>query len=91
MRDGHMCWPWVPASERLPEWTDDGAVRVLALTAGDDFDGQQIHDIRAADFYLADHDGPDPAGTEVTRACTHWVYRDDVWPRPASPTGGTHA
>ena len=80
--DAKNCIPWVPVQERVPAWTEDDSVRVLALTADDDFGGEQVHDIKASDFYLDGGDGV--IGTEITEACTHWVYRDDVWPHLAA-------
>lgn len=76
----------LPWRTGIPPWTDDRAVRVIAVTAHDDFGGVQVHDIRASDFHT-DGDGD---GAEVARVCTHWAYRDDIWPRadaaaPAAP------
>ncbi|MDR0203543.1 MAG: hypothetical protein LBJ40_15455 [Delftia acidovorans] len=76
-------FPWRTG---IPQWTDDRSVRVIAVTAHDDFGGVQVHDIRASDFHT-DGDGD---GAEVARVCTHWAYRDDIWPRadavaPAAP------
>lgn len=76
----------LPWRTGIPRWTDDRAVRVIAVTAHDDFGGVQVHDIRASDFHT-DGDGD---GAEVARLCTHWAYRDDIWPRadaaaPAAP------
>jgi hypothetical protein len=67
----------LPWRTGIPAWTDDRAVRVIAVTAHDDFGGVQVHDIRASDFHT-DGDGD---GAEVARVCTHWAYRDDIWPR----------
>ncbi|MDR0204697.1 MAG: hypothetical protein LBJ40_21355 [Delftia acidovorans] len=80
----------LPWRTGIPAWTDDRAVRVIAVTAHDDFGGVQIHDIRASDFHT-DGDGD---GADVARACTHWAYRDDIWPgaaaaAPASPAANT--
>jgi len=61
-----------------PEWTDDDSVRVIAVTANDEFAGVQFHDIRASDFYRQDEDGG-VVGTEVTQRCTQWLYRDELW------------
>lgn len=80
--DAKNCIPWVPVQERMPVWTEDESVRVLALTTNAEFCGEQVHDIKASDFYLDDGDGV--IGTEITEVCTHWVYRDDVWPRVAA-------
>lgn len=76
----------LPWRTGIPPWTDDRSVRVIAVTAHDDFGGVQVHDIRASDFHT-DGDGD---GAEVARVCTHWAYRDDIWPRadaaaPAAP------
>ncbi|WP_250438694.1 hypothetical protein [Delftia tsuruhatensis] len=67
----------LPWRTGIPPWTDDRSVRVIAVTAQDDFGGVQVHDIRASDFHT-DGDGD---GAEVARVCTHWAYRDDIWPR----------
>ena len=74
--------PWRDCAVCNPPWTDDYSVRVIAITANDDFAGVQFHDVRASDFY--------GDGTEVTNVCTHWAYRDEIWPRasqaaPAAP------
>lgn len=74
--------PWISVYQRLPAWTDDHSIRVLALTAYDDFSGVQVHDIKASDFYQYDEERG--MGTEVTNACTHWVYRDAVLPGVAA-------
>ncbi|EZP56355.1 hypothetical protein [Delftia sp. RIT313] len=76
----------LPWRTGIPPWTDDRSVRVIAVTAHDDFGDVQVHDIRASDFHT-DGDGD---GAEVARVCTHWAYRDDIWPRadavaPAAP------
>ena len=76
----------LPWRTGIPRWTDDRSVRVIAVTAQDDFGGVQVHDIRASDFHT-DSDGD---GAEVARVCTHWAYRDDIWPcagvaAPAAP------
>lgn len=78
--------PWRAVADGIPAWTDDATPRVIAVTADDDFGGVQVHDLRASDFHT-DGDGD---GAEVARACTHWAYRDDIWPRangaaPAAP------
>lgn len=70
----------------MPEWTDDSSIRVIVVTADEDFGGVQLHDVPASDFHRCDPDDPaDPEGfgTEVTRSCTHWAYRDEIWPRAA--------
>ena len=74
--------PWRQIADGPPPRTDDDSVRVLVVTADDDFDGAQMHDIPASDFYL--WDGV-TAGTEVTACCTHWAYRDEVWPCEGQP------
>lgn len=66
-------FPWRDCAVCNPPWTDDDSVRVIAITANDDFAGEQFHDVRASDFY--------GDGTEVTNVCTHWAYRDEIWPR----------
>lgn len=83
----HAAAPQAPAAPvglswrtGIPPWTDDRSVRVIAVTAQDDFGGVQVHDIRAIDFHT-DGDGD---GAEVARVCTHWAYRDDIWPRAAA-------
>ncbi|WP_333906123.1 hypothetical protein [Delftia acidovorans] len=78
--------PWRAIADGIPAWTDDAGIRVIAVTADDDFGGVQVHDIRASDFHT-DGDGD---GAEVARVCTHWAYRDEIWPRstlaaPAAP------
>jgi hypothetical protein len=73
-------FPWRTGA---PPWTDDRAVRVIAVTAHDDFGGVQVHDIRASDFHADGDRDCDGDGAEVARACTHWAYRDDIWPRTA--------
>jgi len=78
--------PWREIGNGMPEWTDDSSIRVIAVTADDDFGGVQLHDVPASDFHSCDPDDPadpDGFGTEVTRACTHWAYRDEIWPRAA--------
>lgn len=79
---------WHEISGGLPAWTDDKSIRVIALTAGHDFGGVQMHDVPASDFYTFDPEGPNEndVGTEVTQVCTHWAYRDDLWPRPTPAT-----
>ena len=78
--------PWRDIADGIPAWTDDSTIRVIAVTANDDFGGVQVHDIPAAEFH---DDQPffshvmGERGSEVTRACTHWVYRDEIWPRAA--------
>lgn len=67
-----------------PEWTDDDSIRVIAVTADDEFAGVQFHDIKASDFHLID-EGGEVVGTEVTRLCTNWVYRDELLPIVAAP------
>ncbi len=77
---------WRAIKDGMPAWTDDNSIRVIAITAEDDFSGAQVHDVAAADFHIRDPEGPtdpDSVGTEVTRACTHWAYRDEIWPRAA--------
>lgn len=71
--------PWRQIADGPPPWTDDPYIRVLAVTADDDFAGVKVHDISASDFHQKDEDGA-TFGTEVTQCCTHWAYRDDVWP-----------
>lgn len=75
---------WRTIKDGMPAWTDDNSIRVIAITAEDDFGGAQVHDVVAADFHICDPEGStdhDSVGTEVTRACTHWAYRDEIWPR----------
>ncbi|WP_418514773.1 hypothetical protein [Delftia sp. PS-11] len=74
---------WRSIADGIPQWTDDNSVRVIAVTAHDCFNGVRVHDIRASDFH-------DAEGDDVARVCTHWAYRDDIWPRaglaaPAAP------
>lgn len=80
--DAQIPIPWISVYQRLPAWTDDHSIRVLALTAYDDFSGVQVHDIKASDFYQYDEERG--MGTEVTNVCTHWVYRDAVLPGVAA-------
>lgn len=72
--------PWRSISQGAPAWTDDAAIRVVVVTANDDFGGVQMHDIPAMDFHVTDNDTPDEVGTEVTQVCTHWAYRHELWP-----------
>lgn len=81
--EGAPAMPWRAINDGMPEWTDDSSIRVIAVTAGDDFGGVQLHDVPASDFYYHDHHDPAVFGTEVTEACTHWAYRDEIWPRAA--------
>ncbi|MBV7418472.1 hypothetical protein KW830_08380 [Comamonas sp. CMM03] len=78
---------WRAIKDGMPAWTDDNSIRVIAITAEDDFSGAQVHDVAAADFHIRDPEGPtdpDSVGTEVTRACTHWAYRDEICPPRAA-------
>lgn len=81
-------FPWRSISQGAPAWTDDAAVRVVVVTADNDFGGVQMHDIPAMDFHVTSIDSPDEVGTEVTQVCTHWAYRDELWPA-ALPNAGT--
>ena len=81
-------FPWRSISQGAPAWTDDAAIRVVVVTADNDFGGVQMHDIPAMDFHVTSIDSPDEVGTEVTQVCTHWAYRDELWPA-ALPNAGT--
>lgn len=66
---------WISVSNRIPQYQDgEDGMRVLVLTADHDFDGVQVHDIPASDFYACSDD--DEPGTEVTKVATHWMPRD---------------
>ena len=52
--------------------------RIIAVTADHDFDGAQMHDIHACDFYAQDENG-EVVGTEITQCCTHWIYRNELF------------
>lgn len=73
---GYSMLQWIKLTDRMPNPDEHG--RVLIFTAGYDFNGEQVFDVKAETlnecFYADPDDQP-----EVCRVASHWMPHPTEW------------